>query len=99
MRSKASANAVVRTFLAVIFGFMSLFHAPIMASANAVSPAAHHHLAKSDAHATDQHMRHHVYHGQQSTPAVPDAVPSCYGIGCFVVLEIVVAGPPAANLN
>jgi hypothetical protein len=98
MKSKIT-NVVVRTALAAIFGFMSLLHAPIMASANMASAGAHH-VAQADLHADEYlHHSHHRYHGAKSTPAVPDAVPSCYGIGCFVVLNPKVASTPAVSPN
>jgi hypothetical protein len=93
MRTRSSAIAV-RIAMAAIFGFMSLFHGPIMASANA-DPAAMHHVAQNHAHAA----HHHAHQHQPSSPAAPDAMPACYGIGCFIVLNPLVAAAPEATLQ
>jgi hypothetical protein len=79
---------------------MSLLHAPIMALANVASANAHH-VAQADVHVADHFHHHpqHRYHGEKSSPAGPDAVASCYGIGCFVVLGPVLATTPAASPN
>jgi len=57
MRSIRLANAVLRTTLAVVFGFMSLAHGPVMAFAKAAAGSQHHHMASpGHAHGHDQSM-------------------------------------------
>jgi hypothetical protein len=99
MRSGPSANVLVRTALAVLFGFMSLFHGTVMAFAKADSVAHHcmsiHHVMTAEGHAAGHHQP--AGHEQQSIPAMPDAAPSCYGVGCFIVLESLPPASPAAG--
>jgi hypothetical protein len=102
MRSGGSANALVRMALAIVFGFMSLFHGTVMAYAKANPAAAHHaiiaasHVGKAGSHAAGHH-HHQAGHQQQSVPAMPDAAPSCYGVGCFIVLDSAAPLPPVAS--
>jgi hypothetical protein len=101
MRSGPSAKTVVRTAFAVLFGFMSLLHGPVMAFANS-NAATHrgmaaHHVMKADTHAAG-HL-HHARHEQQSPHSIPDAVPSCYGVGCFVGLHAYALPSPAASIR
>jgi hypothetical protein len=90
--------------VAIIFGLMSLFHGTVMAFAKGNPAAAHHamsaahHVAKVDSH-TAGHNHDQADHQQQSVPAMPDTAPSCYGFGCFIVLESVVPLPPAASVR
>ena len=42
MRSHRPMNGVLRTVLAVVFGFMSLVHGPVMTFAKAAPASAHH---------------------------------------------------------
>ena len=90
------ANALVRTAVAVVFGFMSLWHGPIMSFAKANPDAAHHVVNAGD----DIAKHHHpAAHEQQSAPSVPDVVPVCYALGCFVALESLAIDAPVANLT
>jgi hypothetical protein len=41
---------------------------------------------------------HHAGHEQQSKHSIPDSVPSCYGIGCFVVLDAFAPPSPTASI-
>jgi len=74
-----------------------------MAYAKANPTAAHHamvaaHLVgKTGSHA-DGHHRRHADRQHQSVPAMPDAAPSCYGVGCFIVLDSAAPVPPAASI-
>ena len=103
MRSGGSANALIRMALAIVFGFMSLFHGTVMASARANPAAAHHAMiaagdvGEAGSHAAGHHHRH-ADHQQQSVPAIPDVAPSCYGVGCFIVLDSAAPLPPAASI-
>jgi hypothetical protein len=83
---------------------MSLFHGTVMAFAKG-NPAAPHHamsaahdVVKAGSHAAGHH-HHQADHQPQSGPAMPDAAPSCYGFGCFIVLESVAPFPPAASIR
>ncbi|HET7680178.1 MAG TPA: hypothetical protein VFK79_08620 [Xanthobacteraceae bacterium] len=102
MRRARSANVIVRAALAILFGFMSLFHGTVMALAKGNPAAAHHamvaahHAVKAGSHAAAHH-HHHADLQQQSIPAVPDSAPSCYGVGCFIVLDSVAPLAPAAS--
>jgi hypothetical protein len=96
MRPRSSANALVRTVLAVVFGAMSLFHGPVMAFAKA-DPVVHHGMSAHHGMKAEGHGAAH-HHGQQTLPAMPDAAPSCYGVGCFVVLDSCPPAPPAAGV-
>ncbi len=99
MQSVRPANTLLRTALAVVFGFMSLLHGPVMTFAN-THPAAAHHAVNANNHAAGHHQRdQRALHDQQSAPSMPDAVPVCYAFGCFVTLESLVIGAPAASLN
>jgi hypothetical protein len=88
--------------IAIVFGIMSLFHGTVMAFAKANPAVAHHatvaahHVGKTGSHASVQH-HHHADRQQQSVPAMPDAVPSCYGVGCFIVLDSAAPVPTAAS--
>lgn len=75
--------------LAVLFGFMSLWHGPVMAFASHV-PAAH-----TPARHLDHALRlnqspahHHVQHVDDESPSEPllHTLPTCYGVGCFVAV-------------
>ena len=103
MRCGRSANAIVSCGLAILFGFMSLFHGTVMAvakgnpaAARYAMAAAAHHLVTTDSHAA-AHQHHNAADQQQAVPAMPDAAPSCYGVGCFIVLDSVAPLPPAAS--
>ncbi len=103
MRRGPLANAVIRTALAVLFGFMSLVHGPVMAFAqDNVAPA--HHATQTDAAAAAGHRQHAGHHqssghDQHAGHAVPDAAPSCYGVGCFIVLGSFAPPSPAASVK
>lgn len=90
-RMRARGRGLLGTAMAVVFGFMSLFHGPVMTFAKA-SPAPAH------------HMSHHVDHhrappARDSQPAKPDSTPVCYAFGCFIALGAVALRPPASILN
>ena len=97
-----SANAIVRVRLAILFGFLSLFHGTVMVFAKGnpaaalYAMAAAHHVLKSDNAA---HQHHNAGDQQQPIPAMPDVTPSCYGVGCFIVLDSVAPPPPAASIK
>ena len=92
MRVHRPLNGLLRTALAVIFGFMSLLHGPVMTFAKA-GPAPAHHASHHGAH------QHHGAPSESSLPAKPDAAPVCYAFGCFIALDAVALRAPAAILN
>jgi len=82
---------LVCTAIAVVFGFMSLFHGPVMTFAKA-SPAP--------AHPMSHHVGHHnAPPAQDSQPAKSDSAPVCYAFGCFIALHAVALRAPAAIFN
>ena len=88
------APRLVRAVLAVVFGFMSLFHGPIMALAKSDLGATHHAMSAAD------HAGHHHHQPDSDPPpdrAMPSAIPACSGIGCFVALESLATGAPTRN--
>lgn len=96
MQTARRPNTLVRTALAVVFGVMSLLHGPVMTFAKA-SPAPAHHAMNSDSHKAGHH-HHPSAHNQQSAPSIPDTIPVCNALGCFIALESIAIGPPAASL-
>ena len=95
MHRARPANILFRAALAVVFGFMSLLHGPVMTFVKA-NPDVAHLTESAGGHAAGHH--HPAAHGEQSAPSMPDAVPVCYSLGCFVALESFVIGAPAASL-
>lgn len=79
--------------MAVLFGFMSLVHGPVITFAKA--GPAHHHVAAAT-HAA--HHQHHAVPDEQPPAGEHDAVPGCYGFGCFVAVDAVPVRAPAAVL-
>lgn len=66
----------------------------------AVGPAHHgetamHQGMKADAHGAGHH---NAGHEQPSVPDMPDAPPSCYGVGCFIVLDSRAPVSPSAGV-
>jgi hypothetical protein len=92
-----TANALFRATLAVVFGFMSLSHGPVMAFARTNAPlaahgttesvAGHHHHAAPQIRAND--------HKEQLAPQTHEGVVICYSAGCFLVMPPVPIGAPA----
>ena len=88
-------NGILRTALAAVFAFMTLFHGPVMTFAKA-SPV-HHAM-----HATQAgHAAHHHHEGmpQREAPADPATIPACFAFGCFVVMESLPVQLPVTLLN
>lgn len=81
--------------MAVLFGFMSLVHGPVMTFAKA-APAAEHHTMHAGGHAG--HHQHHAVPDEQPTSGEHDTAPLCYAFGCFVAVDAVPARAPAAVL-
>ena len=97
MRSNRPAAALRRIVLAVVFGFMSLGHGPLMAFAHArAAPVQHHMISDEQTHANHQPAAG-AYH--QSAPLTPGMATACYAVGCFVSLASHAIGVPAASLT
>jgi len=77
--------------MAVVFGFMSLLHGPVMTFAKA-SPASAH----ASHHGADHH---HAAAAEDPSPAKPASAPVCYAFGCFIALDAAPPRAPAAILN
>lgn len=91
---QARGPKLLRAIIAVVFGFMSLVHGPVMTFAKAAPGGAHHAAAASHAN----HHQHHAATHEQEAPAEHDTVPVCYAFGCFVVLDAAPIRTPAAIL-
>jgi hypothetical protein len=66
-----------------------------MLFAGADASATHHAVGASDHIGHHQHQ--HPAHDEPSAASVPDAIPTCYGIGCFVALDSIAISEPAAS--
>jgi len=88
---RAPGRGFLRTAMAVVFGFMSLMHGPVMTFAKASPASAHvsHHGAD----------HHHAAPAEDPSPAKPASAPVCYAFGCFIALDAVPLRAPAAVLN
>src|SRR5438045_621230 len=88
---------LLRTAIAVVFGFMSLAHGPVMTFAKAapapvtqaMSTGRPHHGAHSD-------HRHHTVPAANQAPA---SAPICYAFGCFIALDALAQGAPPAGFT
>lgn len=98
MRPVRTANVLFRATLAVVFGFMSLSHDPVMAFAKANAPLAAHEMM------TELVAGHHHHpalrtlandRNEQLAPQTHKDVAICYSAGCFVVVAPVSIGAPA----
>ena len=93
MYSNRPAVALRRIALAVVFGFMSLGHGPLMAFAHARAAPVQHHMIS--------HEQTHIHHQPAAEPALltPGMSTACYAVGCFVSLASHAIGVPAASLT
>ena len=93
MCSHRPAVALRRIALAVVFGFMSLGHGPLMAFAHARAAPVQHHMIS--------HEQTHAHHQPAAEPALltPAMSIACYAVGCFVSLASHAIGVPAASLT
>jgi len=99
MRPFRAFGPSFRIVIAVLFGFMSLAHGPVMAFAQEKAPQAIQHQPPAQhagPHAAmpgaDAPAPHHAGAAATGTTAL------CYGIGCFVVVAPLPAGAPASDL-
>jgi len=93
MQPAWTKSAFFRVVLAMLFGFMTLGHEPIMAMAKAGTAPHHQHSAPSvPAH----HQSHSSTAPASSTiPANPAII--CTGSGCFLVVAPALIAAPAAD--
>jgi hypothetical protein len=93
MQALRNASPLVRAALAIVFGFMSLVHSPLMA------------FAKSELHYDQTASAHHCMHPVQAghdhhqLPPSPDQATLCNGIGCFSVVFVSAISAPPAQLT
>jgi hypothetical protein len=82
----------------VVFAFMSLLHGPVMAFAMLDTGAAHH--AVSSGGPSGSHLHHQKSEPEEpAASSMPDAVAACYGVGCFIALDVAVGALPANVLS
>jgi hypothetical protein len=77
------ANVFARAAMAVVFGFMSLVHSPVMAFAKDMRA---HHASSSQSHAHHDLSQRHARYEHQLLPPSEEEIPVCNGIGCFLVV-------------
>jgi hypothetical protein len=82
---------LLRTAIAVVFGFMSLVHGPVMTFAKGTAGSAH--------HGVNAGGPHHAAPVDDPAPAEPASAPVCYAFGCFIGLDAVALAVPAATLS
>ena len=91
LRMRTPGRGLLRTAMAVVFGFMSLVHGPVMTFAKA-GPAPAHHASHHGAH-------HQAAPADDYNPRRRNSPPACYAFGCFIALDAVALRAPAAILN
>jgi hypothetical protein len=92
MDAHSTKGRFLRTVLAAVFAFMTLFHGPVMTFAKTAPPAP-------EAARLNQTGHHHHRHGTmpaQRQPADTATLPACNGFGCFVLVEALAVRLPAA---
>jgi len=94
MRKHRPTNGLLRTAVAVVFGFMSLLHGPVMTFAMTGTAPVH--------HAMTSHTGHH-HHGtalrDEVQPGERAAVPVCNAFGCLIAVEALPLRVPGAILE
>ena len=93
---RTHGRGLLRTAVAVVFGFMSLVHGPVMTFAKGAP--AHHVMNAGGPHHGVDHDRHSAPVDSPSQ-AEPASAPVCYAFGCFIGLDAVAPGAPAARLS
>lgn len=96
MREHGPISGVLRVAVAAVFGFMALFHGPVMTFAKAASVA---HETVTVDHASHQHHQHHSIMPDGQQPLEPAALPACNAFGCFVLVESLPVRLPAEVLT
>jgi hypothetical protein len=75
---------------------MSLVHGPVMTFAKGAT--AHHVMKAGGPHHGINHD-HHTAPVDGPSPAEPASAPVCYAFGCFIGLDAVALGAPAASFR
>jgi hypothetical protein len=95
----------LRVILAVVFGFMSLSHGPVMAFAKAHTPASDRAANAAPTADHHDHSRHHrstarSLADQQNDLALGanEGAAICYSAGCFVAVAPLLAVAPSSLL-
>lgn len=102
MRSNLSVFVSFRIVLAVVFGFMSLEHEPLMSFAQARAAQDQGQIAASDRNLASNHG--HGHHGvgagaqERGTPLPSGSSTICYSTGCFVTIVAPAICAPAASI-
>ena len=95
---RTNGRGLLRTAIAVVFGFMSLVHGPVMTFAKGAPARAHHVMNAGGPHHGINHD-HHAAPVDSPSPTEPASAPVCYAFGCFIGLDAVALGAPAASLS
>ena len=92
---RTHGRGLLRAAIAAVFGFMSLAHGPVMTFAKGAPAPAHHVVDAGGPH----HGIDHDHHGAPVDGSSPASAPVCYAFGCFIGLDVVALGAPAASLS
>ena len=95
---RTHGRGLLRAAIAAVFGFMSLAHGPVMTFAKGAPAPAHHVMNAGAPHHGIDHG-HHAAPVDSASPAEPASTPVCYAFGCFIGLDAVALGAPAATLS
>jgi hypothetical protein len=87
MRVVRTVHPLLRIALAVVFGFMSLAHGPVMGFAKANAGSQHHHMASG------------AYDHDRAVPLRANTTAVCYSFGCFIAVAPVAIAAPRAGLS
>lgn len=101
MRPVLTANALARMILALVFGFMSLAHGPVMTFAKASSPSAVHDLASGPPSSHHHHAAPQALgelDDEQLVPRPHQGPATCYSAGCFVAVASIPIRAPTTHL-
>ena len=93
MHPVRSTAPMLRLALALVFGFMSLGHGPVMtlAAAGHADHAMHRHASPAPGHSVHDHSAP----GSSDASALPQSQPPCQGFGCFLGVSPAFAVPAA----
>jgi hypothetical protein len=93
MNARSTRGRFLRTALAGVFAFMTLFHGPVMTFAKAASGAPESvRIVNADHH----HHHHHGAATNEGQPPDSSPLPTCNAFGCFVLVEALPARIAAA---
>ena len=95
---RTQGRGLLRTAIAVVFGFMSLVHGPVMTFAKGNPAPAHRVMNAGGPHHGINHD-HHAAPVDSPSPTEPASAPVCYAFGCFIGLDAVALSAPAVSLS